>query len=95
MLFLVMGFISLVDEIQFMLISSLHICMRSIYRVLIQCSRAKDIQYVFKGGGGISCQSRVLNIIDVKFSIPGLGYQLLELTRKTNGTQERFEYAQL
>ena len=32
MLFLVMGFISLVDEIQFMLISSLHICMK-VYRV--------------------------------------------------------------
>ena len=30
MLFLVMGFISLVDEIQFMLISSHHICIRSI-----------------------------------------------------------------
>ena len=30
MLFLVMGFISLVDEIQFMLISSRHICTRSI-----------------------------------------------------------------
>ena len=30
MLFLVMGFISLVDEIQFILISSHHICMRSI-----------------------------------------------------------------
>ena len=30
MLFLVMGFISLVDEIQFMLISSRHICIRSI-----------------------------------------------------------------
>ena len=30
-LFLVMGFISLVDEIQFMLISSRHICIRSIY----------------------------------------------------------------
>ena len=30
MLFLVMGFISLVDEIQFMLISSCHICIRSI-----------------------------------------------------------------
>ena len=29
MLFLVMGFISLVDEIQFMLISSRHICIRS------------------------------------------------------------------
>ena len=29
MLFLVMGFISLVDEIQFMLISSRHICMKS------------------------------------------------------------------
>ena len=30
MLFLVMGFVSLVDEIQFMLISSRHICIRSI-----------------------------------------------------------------
>ena len=30
MLFLVMGFISLVDEIKFMLISSSHICIRSI-----------------------------------------------------------------
>ena len=30
MLFLVIGFISLVDEIQFMLISSCHICIRSI-----------------------------------------------------------------
>ena len=30
MLFLVMGFISLIDEIQFMLISSRHICIRSI-----------------------------------------------------------------
>ena len=30
MLFLIMGFISLVDEIQFMLISSCHICIRSI-----------------------------------------------------------------
>ena len=30
MLFLVMGFISLVDEIEFMLISSRHICIRSI-----------------------------------------------------------------
>ena len=29
MLFLVMGFISLVDEIQFILISSRHICIRS------------------------------------------------------------------
>ena len=32
MLFLVLGFISLVDEIQFMLISSRHICIRSISR---------------------------------------------------------------
>ena len=31
MLFLVMGFISLVNEIQFMLISSRHICIRSMY----------------------------------------------------------------
>ena len=31
MLFLVMGFISLVDEIQFMLISSRHICIRSMW----------------------------------------------------------------
>ena len=30
MLFLVMGFISLVDEIQFILISSHHICIRSV-----------------------------------------------------------------
>ena len=29
-LFLVMGFLSLVDEIQFMLISSRHICIKSI-----------------------------------------------------------------
>ena len=31
MLFLVMGIISMVDEIQFMLISSRHICIRSIH----------------------------------------------------------------
>ena len=31
MLFLVMGFIALVDEIQFMLFSSHHICIGSIY----------------------------------------------------------------
>ena len=31
MLFLVMGFISLVDEIQFMLTSSRHICIRSMF----------------------------------------------------------------
>ena len=36
MLFLMMGFISLVDEIQFMLISSRHICIRSI--AVIECS---------------------------------------------------------
>ena len=35
MLFLVMGFISLVDEIQFMLISSRHICIRSIRHVYL------------------------------------------------------------
>ena len=34
-LFLVLGFISLVDEIQFMLICSRHICMRSI--VILEC----------------------------------------------------------
>ena len=34
-LFLVMGFISLIDEIQFMLISSRHICVRSIYIFLL------------------------------------------------------------
>ena len=32
-LFLVMGFISLVDEIEFMLISSRHICIRSMIKV--------------------------------------------------------------
>ena len=31
MLFLVMGFISLVDDIQFMLISRHHICIRSVH----------------------------------------------------------------
>ena len=36
MLFLVMGFISLVDEIQFMLIRSRHICIRSIVQVPAQ-----------------------------------------------------------
>ena len=35
MLFLVMGFISLVDEIQFMLISSRHICIRSMEQVIL------------------------------------------------------------
>ena len=35
-LFLVMGFISLVDEMQFMLISSCHICIRSISQKLSQ-----------------------------------------------------------
>ena len=34
MLFLVMEFISLVDEIQFMLISSRHICIRSILELV-------------------------------------------------------------
>ena len=36
MLFLVMGVISLVDEIQFMLINSHHICIRSIDTILIR-----------------------------------------------------------
>ena len=32
-LFLMMGFIYLIDEIQFMLISSRHVCIRSIYTI--------------------------------------------------------------
>ena len=42
MLFLVIGFISLVDEIQFMLISSRHICIRSIletnFALALECT---------------------------------------------------------
>ena len=34
--FLVMGLISLVDEIQFMLISSRHICIRSIFEEMLR-----------------------------------------------------------
>ena len=37
MLFLVMGFIALVDEIQFMLISSRHICIRSMAYQIVSC----------------------------------------------------------
>ena len=36
--FLVMGFISLVDEIQFMLISSRHICIRSMQKNIKEAS---------------------------------------------------------
>ena len=37
MLFLMMGFISLVDEIQFMLINSHHICIRSMAEMIKVC----------------------------------------------------------
>ena len=42
-LFLVIGFISLVDEIQFMLISSRHICLRSIGVTKISHNKVQNI----------------------------------------------------
>ena len=53
MLSLVMGFISLVDEIQFMLISSHHICIRSMLPAKFSILHYHRYSHILKGETGV------------------------------------------